>query len=236
MTLDSSPKLYTLYFDVTADLAHFRDVFAHGFFKTLLAPPRPTVLGMIGAVLGYSEEEVIDNLKDVYVGIKISSINGYAKEIVTMINQKSNGGRTPVMRTMLVKPMYRIAVGSTDEVLVRSIRDSLMNPVYPLYLGVSDCLAYIREVSDVIRTDQAYAKRISCIVPYDGRMYRTYVKDHSKMIFGPEIVRTVRSFTLTKKGKSPYEYINLLMFYNCEVEFDEHIVAYRIAGEPICMI
>lgn len=238
MTSDSLPEsLYIFYFDVTADLAHFRDIFTQSFFKTLLAPPRTTVLGMLGASLGYNEADTINRLSSVYVGVNILSVNGYAKDIMMAINQKKAdaGGRTPVMRTLLVKPLYRIFIGSEDERFIEEIREGLLAPTYPLYLGISDCLAYIKDISKVSRVNAKNSNRFSCIVPYDGTPYSYYSKDNDKIIFIPEIVKTVHSFDITKKGKKPRRYIDLLMFYNCEVELKKSIIAYDV-GESICMI
>lgn len=236
MTSDSLPEqLYTFYFDITAELAHFRDRFTHSFFKTLLAPPRTTVIGMLGAAFGYSEEETITKLTDVYVGVKILSIDGYARDITTAINQKPDGGRTPVMRTMLVRPLYRIFIGSGDERLIEYAREALLEPRYPLYLGISDCLSYIKCVSKVMSINAINADRFNCVIPYDGGGYNYYSKGDGKMIFTPEIVKTVHSFILTRKGRKPNKYIKLLMFHNCEVKLEKNIIAYNV-GEPICMI
>lgn len=239
MTSDSLPNhLHIFHFDITSDLAHFRDIFTHSFFKTLLVPPRTTVLGMLGAALGYSEGDTINRLNNIRVGVKVLSVDGYAKDIVTAINQKQDGGRTPVMRTLLVKPLYRIFIGSEDERLIEYIREGLIAPNYPLYLGISDCLAYVKDISTVRRVNAKDADQFSCIVPYDGRTYNYYIKDNGKMIFTPEVVKTVHSFVLTRKGKKPSKYIELLMFYNCEVKLEKGIKAYDDyeVGESICMI
>lgn len=239
MSSGSLPEsLYIFYFDISSDLAHFRDIFNHSFFRTLLAPPRTTVLGIIGAMLGYNEEDTITKLTNIYIGIKILSLNGYAKDIMTAINQKPEGGRTPVMRTLLVNPSYRIFIGAKDEKQIEYIREGALAPKYPLYLGISDCLAYIKNISSISNVNAISANNFNCVIPMATNIgYDYYIKDNNKMIFAPEIVKTVYSFVPTPKGKKPDRYIDLLMFHNCEVKLKKNIRAYPDdVGEPICLI
>lgn len=240
MTSNSLPNsLYIFHFDIASDLAHFRDIFAHSFFKTLLAPPRTTVLGMIGAALGYGEKDTITKLTDIYIGIKVLSLNGYARDIMTAINQKPNGGRTPIMRTLLVNPSYRIFIGSKDEQLIEDIRKGILSPHYPLYLGISDCLAYINCISTIINVSATNTNEFNCVIPITTNIgYNYYIKNNNKMIFTPEIVKTIYSFVLTSKGKKPEKYIELLMFHNCKVKLEKEIRAYYVddVEEPICLI
>ncbi|MEM2857094.1 MAG: CRISPR-associated protein Cas5 [Candidatus Nitrosocaldus sp.] len=237
MSSSSSPEsLYIFCFDISSDLAHFRDIFSHSFFRTLLAPPRTTVLGMIGAMLGYNEEDTITKLTKLYIGIKICSLKGYAKDIMTAINQKTDGGRTPVMRTLLVNPLYRIFIGSEDKKWIEDIREGALAPKYPLYLGISDCLAYINDISTIKNVNAISTNNFNCVIPIASDIeYKYYIKDNNKMIFAPEIVKTVYSFVLTSNGKKPERYIDLLMFHNCEVKLEKDIRAYDV-GEPICLI
>lgn len=238
MSSGSLPNnLYILYFDITSELAHFRDPFTHSFFKTLLVPPRTTILGILGAAKGLNEEETINLSRQLYTGVIIRSLDGTAKEIVTAKNLKEQNLTTPVMRTLLVRPVYRIFVGSTYQEIIEDILNAIKQPRYPLYLGISDHLAHISNISGIYYSKCITSDTFKCIVPMYNRLYlySTFI-EQGKIAFMPELNRTVYSFKYTTKGRVPERYINLLMFYNCSVRLnDGSIYAYNINGESICL-
>ncbi len=230
-------NLYIFYFDITSELAHFRDPFTHSFFKTLLAPTRTTILGILGAIKGLNEEETINLSKRLYIGVIIRSLNGTAKEIITAKNLKEQNLTTPVMRTLLVRPVYRIFVGSTDHEIIEDILDAIKRPRYPLYLGISDHLASVSNISKIYYSERITSDTFTCIVPMQDRLYLySTLVEQGKIAFMPELNRTVYSFKYTPKGRVPERYIILLMFYNCKVRLnDGSIYAYNINEEPICL-
>ncbi len=234
MNLSSLPdNLHIFYFDITSELAHFRDPFTHSFFKTLLAPPRTTILGILGAAKGLGEEDTIKLSDQLYIGIKIISLNGTAKEIIAAKNLKKSDLTTPVMRTVLVKPVYRIFVGSSYKETIEDILEAVQRPKYPFYLGISDYLASINNISEIYNSERITADTFSCIIPLHNGSYSTYVEE-GKIAFMPELSRTVHSFKYSQ-GRIPDRYVRLLMFYNCKVKLKESIYAYNIKGEPICL-
>ncbi len=236
MSLDYLPRaLYTFYFDIRADFAHFRDIFTHAFFRTYLAPPRTTILGIIGASMGLNEEDTIKLSDSLYTGTKILSISGIAREIVNVENQKEIGLKTPTMRTLIVNPIYRIYIGGEDKALIERIRDSLLKPVYPLYLGITEFLANIKDISEIYYSEKDNnTKYLSCIIPVVK--YTTKILDKTKFMLLPEINKTVYSFKYTHKGREPSKYIDLVMSYNCKLELNESIPSYFIKDDCICMI
>jgi|FaiFalDrversion3_1042247.scaffolds.fasta_scaffold00239_3 CRISPR-associated protein Cas5t len=238
MSSTDLPK-YSFYFDITSDFAHFRDIFTHSFFKTLLAPPRTTVIGIIGAAMGIDEKSTIElsNRSGLYIGINILLIKGIAKEIIHVRNLKGSMlTETPTLRTLIVSPVYRLYIASNDEELLEKIRASLYNPVYPLYLGISEFLAKILNISNIYTIESCTTTKLSCVVPFNNIEYSTHIIDNNKLVFLPEISKTVYSFKYTNKGREPEKYINLLMSYNCELRFENPIQSYHIEGENICLI
>jgi CRISPR-associated protein Cas5t len=237
MNTESLPNsLPSFYFDIHAELAHFRDIFTQSFFKTLLAPPRTTIIGMLGAALGLDESDTISLSDKLLVGSKILHLKGYAKEITTAVNLKRDGGRTPVMRNLVVEPHYRIFVGSQDKGLILRLHDAIRAPIFSLYLGISECLASLANTSEVTNATLVKAKLFKCTVPLSSNVeYNTKVEEKGKTIFLPERARTVHSFVLLPNGRMPASYVNLLMFYNCAVELSKSLTAYDFR-EPVCMI
>lgn len=234
MDLNYLPKnINIIYFDITGDFAHFRDIFTHSYFRTLLAPPRTTVLGFVGASKGLNEKYTIELSDKLYIGIKILSLNGVAKEIITAINQKKPNLTTPIMRSLIVKPIYRIFIGSNDRGIINDIRYAIQTPVYPLYLGISDCIAEIKTISDIYNADLNTADLFTCIIPINNSNFTSCTE--GGMMFMPELNKTVYSFKHSPKGRIPDKYVKLLMFHNCKVKLEKPFNAYYIDNEPICL-
>ncbi|GIU72271.1 MAG: hypothetical protein KatS3mg003_1750 [Candidatus Nitrosocaldaceae archaeon] len=227
-------SIHIIYFDITSDFAHFRDMFTHSYFRTLLAPPRTTVLGIVGAAKGLNEEDTIALSEKLYIGIKILSLSGIAKEIITAINQKKANLTTPIMRSLIVKPVYRIFVGSKDKDIINDILCALENPTYPLYLGISDYIAEIKMISDIYSTNLNTSDTFTCVIPINDIRFTTYIEE-GKMVFMPELNNTTYSFKRSPKGRVPDKYVKLLMFYNCKVKLEQLVNVYYIDNEPICL-
>ena len=233
---------YSFYFDITSDFAHFRDIFTHLFFKTLLAPPRTTVIGIVSAAMGGDEKSTIElsNRSGLYIGVKILLIKGIAKEIIRVKNLKEHTlTETPILRTLIVSPTYRLYIASNNKELLEDMRSALQNPTYSLYLGISEFLARISNISEIYDIEANTTTMLSCIVPFNNFNnieYSTHIIDNNKLVLLPEISKTVYSFEYTNKGRNPKEYINLIMSYNCELRFKNPIQSYKIGEENICLI
>ncbi|WP_290596143.1 MULTISPECIES: CRISPR-associated protein Cas5 [unclassified Archaeoglobus] len=230
--------MHGLYFEVTSDFGHFRNPFTLSFFETFLAPPRTTILGLVGAALGLDESETIKLGDKLKVGVKILEIKGFAREIVTTFNYKVKPPeRTPIMREILVNPTYRVYLGSEDKDLLKSIIEALKKPKYSLYMGISEFLARVTKISKLQKFDGVMEKRFGCIVPINGE-YKVRVElDVGKSYFPPKICKTVYSYEITKKGRNPKKFINLLMFLGYDVELEKPIKAYKTEeNEVICLL
>jgi CRISPR-associated protein Cas5 subtype I-B len=246
MTSEFSPD-HGVRFEVSGQFAHFRDIFTQAFFQTLLGPPRPTILGMIGAALGFSETNTIELGKKVLVGVRIIEIKGFANEVTTAHNlklpeledEKEWPIRTPVLRSILVEPRYEVCVVSEDRVMLLRIAESLRAPRYPLYLGISDFLAYVTRVDEAVsRLKRGTSKTVGCVAPitHQDRFNVRLKGPISGFHMPPQKSHTIHSFTLSPEGRKPERYIDLLMFFNCEVEFNQEKEVYKLEdGAGFCV-
>jgi CRISPR-associated protein Cas5 subtype I-B len=223
-----------LTFDITSDFAHFKNPFTLSFFETLLAPSRPTILGLIGACLGLNERETIEIGEKTTVGCKINKIGGFSKEITTAYNFKEKPPqKTPIMREIIINPEYRIHVASEDRGLIKKIHKYLHTPRYPLYLGISEFLAYIKKVSEVQKYKKVQSRKFDCIVPKDGAYNIKVNLETEKKYFPPKEFKTIHSYAFTRKGRVPVKFINLLMFFGYEIEFQKEKTAYENENNEI---
>ncbi|MEM3398021.1 MAG: CRISPR-associated protein Cas5 [Nitrososphaerota archaeon] len=231
-------KIYGFFFDISGDYAHFRHIFTQSFFDTLLAPPKTTISGILAAALGYDDEiEVIDLNERVLVGVKIIKMSGFAQEIINIKNLKEKTIQfTPVYRNLIVKPIYRIYLGLEDKELIHMTREALKSPKHPLYLGISEALATIENISPIDSIKEDSTLTIESITPViDEGNLPSHKVDKRNFIVPARRYHTVKSFKLTKRGRLPHEYIDLIMFYGGYLEFKKPIDVFQIQDERVAL-
>ena len=220
--------MYGIYFDITSDFGHFRNPFTLSFFETFLAPPRTTILGIIGAAMGLNEKKTAELSSYLRVGVRILDIRGFSKEIIIAYNYKMKPPeRTPIMREILVEPMYRIYLGSGDKDLLENIIKALMLPKYPLYMGISEFLARVTKISNLQQYHKVMEKHFSCIIPANSRYKVKINPGIGKKYFPPRKYKTVYSYEITKNGRKPKNFVNVLMFFGYEIELEKPINAFK---------
>ena len=228
-----------LTFELTGELGHFRNLFTHSFLETMIAPPKTTVVGMIGAALGYDELQTMELTDKLRIGVKVLQIKGFIKEITTFFNYKSKPPETtPIMRELIVNPKYKIYVASDDTTLLNQVREALEHPVYPIYLGISDLIGYITQIQD-IELSECKAKHFDCIIPLtDDINYVVRVKESvSGVMIPPKIFRVPKKFEIKGRGRSPKSLQNVLMFFGYQIELSKELDAYKTSkGEVIVLI
>jgi CRISPR-associated Cas5-like protein len=227
-------ELYGFSFDIFSDYAHFRHVFTQSFFETLLAPSKTVVTGILGAALGYGEKEIIELNDELSVGVEVLKIKGFAREMTTAINLKFGiPERTPVLRNLIIGPRYRLYV-ACKKVLLDKLHKAIHEPAYPLYLGISECLAEVDNITSPKKLRIIKETNFQCVAPKNGKIYGYKLIAPKVRVVVPRVFKTVHSYTHTPKGRMPSKWIELIMFYNCELEFKEPIDAFEFAGKKVC--
>jgi CRISPR-associated protein Cas5t len=230
--------MYVFHFDIEAEIAHFRDPTTHAFLNTFLAPPPHTIVGLLGGLSGFNEILTEDISNKVRVGCVMLRLNGFLKDLALMENQKNRQvTKFPRTRKFLVDPKYRIYVGSEDRELICTLLESVRLPKYTPYLGISDCLAYIRGISKIIETKSKKLKQTCGVVNItEGIRYTTLLKEANTFTIFPEVVESPTSYELTPRGRVPNNRKKFLMSVNCKISFKEPIEGYEIDGEDVCLL
>ncbi|ASJ02841.1 hypothetical protein A3L09_06000 [Thermococcus profundus] len=138
-------------FRVTGEFAHFRSPFVTSYLSTYPFPPKPTVLGMLGAIMGYSPLEVLNLQNTIQVAIKLNKTPKKALDYVRLWkfeNDKKNIIFSPVKMELLIRPDYTIFVHSNNEKFSAELQKRLETRdfVYPVSLGKNEFIAFIREI------------------------------------------------------------------------------------------
>jgi len=231
--------MYGFRFRVESDFAHFRDPSTQQILETFIGPPKSAIIGLIGAALGLSRERVNDLNGKLEIGVSIKRIDGWRKETVNIHNLKdwskdkneikkykfeflNQNMVSPTFRKSIVNPKYEIAVFTEDKSLLNEINESLKKPAYPLYLGISEYLAWISYISDIFECEKKIAdddqdKIFDCFIPNPSK-FIPYSKEGFSI--KPEIYKVpIKTYTKGKKRKA--EFIDLLMHYNVDVRLME---------------
>ena len=228
-------------FNIRGEFAHFRNPYTISFFETLLAPPKTTIAGILGAAMGLDEKETIEFTKKIRAGIKIRKIAGFMKELTTFYNLKSKKEptKTPILREVIVKPEYTIYIGSEDDDLVDQIISALKAPEHPLYLGISDYIAQHDSITEV-EFSEIENDSFECVIPYSKDI--KYIPENINLKPGafyiaPKVYRTVLEYKYSPKGRIPVRFIDLIMFYGYTLKLSKAMRAFKTSkGEVVYLI
>lgn len=241
--------MYGFKFEVEGDFAHFRDPSTQQILETFIGPPKSAVIGLIGAALGIPRGDTKELYQKLKIGIIASRIEGWRKETVNIHNLKSSGKGNgfsekykfkylnnnkvaPTLRKSIVNPRYDIGLFSEDKEFLNKVRDYLKKPIYPLYLGISEYLAWIPYISDTTKCEKKKAetneeKIFQCFTPKPNE-YIPYSKEGFSI--KPEVYK-VPSKTYKEGKKRKTEFIDLLMQYNVDIRLMEEKEFFKIEGE-----
>lgn len=153
-----------LVFDISGPYGHFRKPYAPMSPVTYPFPPPPTVLGMVGAVLGIDKEAYHNSLgwEDIRIGVALKKPTRIFRTAINLLNTKDgtdkffrprSGKNTHIQvpYEFLKLPAFRIYVGNLPENEANRFAESLVNKqtAYTPTLGLSQCLADVVFVADV---------------------------------------------------------------------------------------
>jgi len=155
-------KKKVLVFDLYGDIAHFRKYYSTTSPLTFSIIPPVTLMGVLGAILGLSNEENLYlktlNVAETEVGIQLLKPVKKFRMGMNLINTKndywvpkhrSEGARTQIKYEFLKDVAYRIYVSMKNEELFKKLEYNVTRHkcVYTVSLGLSELLAGFSFVS-----------------------------------------------------------------------------------------
>lgn len=186
----------------------------HQYQKTIPFPPKTTVLGMCGAAMGKSPEEVGEWLNDdvFQVGICFPVItqskqhamqSGYAKDLWRYLKYKSseliNG---VVMREVLYNSHFTLYITCSDNQLLQNLADAIEHPKWALSLGREEELILIMENKIISLIKSSEFKFQNVVLPVDAG---EYLKPSSLML-EKILNREITSFSQPTVVRLPLEF------------------------------
>ncbi len=140
-----------LVFDMWGEYAHFKKIYATTSALTYALPPKPTVYGILGAILGLEKEgnAYLKTFSDKSCRVGI----GVQKPLIFQrmgINLKAELGRKkegsppkPTMMEFVHRPHYRFYVSHNDASVFEKLKTAIENktPFYTPSLGLASLVA-----------------------------------------------------------------------------------------------
>ncbi len=156
-----------LVFDIYGDWGHFRRYFSTTSPLSFVVPPRTTLAGMLGALLGIERGDAPDEfpraLDSTRAKIAVAPltplVNVQLGLLLIKTKRDSGGvlvkglfgphyGHTRIRYEFLRRPAYRLFVHLTDDALMKRLEETLANhhSAFTLSLGLSELLANYRHL------------------------------------------------------------------------------------------
>jgi len=181
-------------FSITAS---FRIPESHTFQQTLPLPPVTTLIGLMGAAMGLSFEEVMafKEKNRISFGV-IGSTLGEMRDLWKYNKVKTSEIRKDILiREYLTDFSLFVGIFSEQREDLIQIRNSFCNPKYALTLGNSDDLLKITYISGVVNTETCQcAKFENTILP--GNMILEY-----------ESAQDITNLPITYKVRAPQVFL-----------------------------
>ena len=146
----------------------FRIPFHMTVHDTLILPPKTTIIGMLGAALGYSRANpnLIALYNNTHIGILGSSKAKYY-DLMTIYKLKPEATKSQLQRQINYNNSYTIYIENSKN--LDEIYRAIKNPVYALSLGKAHEIINMSEISkikkEVIESD--YINVSNTIVPFE---------------------------------------------------------------------
>ncbi len=148
-----------LVFDIHGEYGHFRKFYTTSSPLTFSIPPRTSISGLIGALIGLDKEDYINYFtKDkAKIAIQILSPVNKSRLAINLINTKTAKmyskikDRTQVTMELLKNPSFRIYFSHEDENLYNKVKEFLEGGknYYTLSMGLSEFIAEQKYVGEI---------------------------------------------------------------------------------------
>lgn len=228
----------TIRFDLNGFINSYKVPFFRTYHKSLLAPPKSTIIGMLCNISLKSQKKFFDilNNDNILVSVVINSIDGYAKDLWSYKTLKKDDtrGKSVIQRDKLFNAYYTVYL-KLDNSLYEEIINSLKSPKNIPSLGMDDEIINITNIfgDSEFKLTKNKTNCIDSIFLDKDYNYKVKVKDSSKSIILPtfhEIATKFKAFDSNGKfiSREPIKeaIYNQVEFVNCEIEFNQEIDSY----------
>jgi len=196
-------------------------------------PPKTSIVGMLGAAIGWDEETFIENIPKFKYGLIIENQGERLKETATIFKNK-NSPKYPITKNMYYKANYRVFVGAEDEKLLGKAYLAMQDPKYAITLGDSDNIFYPKDKDYInpVEYSEGNARSVRCILPSDVFMKNKGYEKISDIISPPAAYKVPVNFNGTGKNRHSV-YATVYSYSGISVKFNDDIKVDFFEGEPV---
>jgi len=141
--------MWGISFNIKSTFGHFRNPYTTTLKQTYPFPPKPTIIGMIGAILGWDEETVINEIENFKVAIPFWENKGKIIEFTFIFSVGKIRGRSRVREEfrperfeLLLYPEFELLILNDSQDLIREIELRIKEKrfEFPLFMGKNEFL------------------------------------------------------------------------------------------------
>lgn len=184
-------------FDIWGNYGHFRKPYSTNSSLTYFFPTKPTIIGILAAIVGLQKNSYYDLIDRIKVSLIIRNSEKIRKNIFTINyenTKKTYFEHSPVNVELLLNPRFTILLYISEESYrnderLKNFYTSLMNnlkehkSVYTVSLGSAFCIANFKFQDEVeIRPTKGQNIVINSIVPKTTEIRIKIVKDNHLII------------------------------------------------------
>lgn len=234
--------------------ASFRSPETHTFHKTLPLPPKTTIIGMMGAAMGLSLEEIHNLVEDQGFLVGVYGFNkGLMRDLwnyrkltgkeknYTENDIKNRKQYSILIREYLFDNLFIFYFGCNELEKLEHLRSAFLSPVYPLTVGNSDDLFKICEIGDITEEKECKLNKFEYTV-LPGNMSRFYKNDIDfsqlpivKTVNTPQVFLLPTRFTFEGKERRVSER-QKFTFISTPVKLKIEIDGYTVNGRNVVLL
>lgn len=234
--------------------ASFRSPETHTFHKTLPLPPKTTVIGMMGAALGLSLEEIHKMVEDRGFLVGVYGFNkGLMRDLwnyrkltgkeknYTADDIKNRRQYSVLIREYLFDNLFIFYFGCNDPEKLEHLRSAFLSPGYPLTVGNSDDLFKICNIGDIVEEKECKLKKFEyTVLPGDlSLLYKNDI-DFSqipivKTVSTPQVFLLPTKFSFQGNERRVSER-QKFTFVSTPVELKTEINGYTVNGRSVVLL
>ncbi len=221
-----------LSFEIHGKLALWREPYIGKSRVSLLYPSITQIIGILGAIMGYERKETYKKLQNkLKIGIKLLSLSGFLEESVQLWKyyKGKKWERTVESFRVLVDPVYRIYVYSEDK-LIKELSNKIESPEYPIYLGISEYIADIRNIEVFDKVNKEKTREIVGLVEWSDK-FDYEILDKTKPSIAPRFVYITKKWEINKKWKPKISIC--IESYNVKLKLPKEIEVYSINDDKV---
>ena len=172
-----------LVFDVWGDYAHFRTYYTTSSPLSYAVPPKPTLYGMISAIIGLEKENndylnyfqngsckiaicILSEIRKVRWTLNLINTKGQGgSHLFLLIKKKGHEPRTQIRTEYVKDPRYRIYFHHQDQTIYDKLKENLNQHTsfYTPSFGLSELLANFKYQGEVLVTPKSAVDWVNII-------------------------------------------------------------------------